>query len=457
MQHSGHSRIVIIGAGPTGLGAAYRLRELGHTNWALYEQADHLGGLSASFTDEQGFTWDIGGHVMFSHQPYFNQLADRLLASQCVSHQREAWIRMLNTWVPYPFQNNLRHLPPEVVLQCLKGLMNAQRDAKPAGNFEEWIQRTFGEGIATHFMLPYNFKVWATPARLMACNWIAARVSVITFEKALTNVIMKADDTGWGPNNTFNFPLHGGTGGFLNTLQPQVRDNLHYRKKAVSVDVDARMVAFSDGTTERYDALINTSALDLFVGMLKSKSVAVAGLAAQAAHLKHNGVYIIGIGLKKKMTGTKCWVYFPEADMPFYRMTYFSHYSPYNVPRGDTDTYSSLICEVSFSEHKQVNESEVVDRTIDGLVKAGILEGGDRDLIVSRWLHKADYAYPIPTQTRDEALRQIQPSLESNGIFSRGRFGAWKYEIGNMDHSVVMGAEAADRIVNNQAERLWTL
>ena len=98
-----------------------------------------------------------------------------------------------------------------------------------------------------------------------------------------------------------------------------------------------------------------------------------------------------------------------------------------------------------------------MDRTIDGLVKAGILEGGDRDLIVSRWLHKADYAYPIPTQTRDEALRQIQPSLESNGIFSRGRFGAWKYEIGNMDHSVVMGAEAADRIVNNQAERLWTL
>jgi hypothetical protein len=98
-----------------------------------------------------------------------------------------------------------------------------------------------------------------------------------------------------------------------------------------------------------------------------------------------------------------------------------------------------------------------VDRTIDGLVSAGILDASDLDRIVSRWLHKVDYAYPVPTHGRDEALREIQPFLESKDIFSRGRFGAWKYEIGNMDHSVVMGVEAVDRIAGNQAERLWTL
>ena len=64
-------RIVIIGAGPTGLGAAYRLQELGHKNWKIYEKQGYVGGLAASFVDSQGFTWDVGGHVMFSHYKYF--------------------------------------------------------------------------------------------------------------------------------------------------------------------------------------------------------------------------------------------------------------------------------------------------------------------------------------------------------------------------------------------------
>ena len=59
-----NSRIVVIGSGPTGLGAGYRLKELGHTNFTLYERHPYIGGLSHSFTDEKGFTWDIGGHVM---------------------------------------------------------------------------------------------------------------------------------------------------------------------------------------------------------------------------------------------------------------------------------------------------------------------------------------------------------------------------------------------------------
>jgi len=61
------NKIVIIGAGPTGLGAAFRLHELGYRNWEIYERNHYIGGLSASFKDNKGFTWDIGGHVLFSN------------------------------------------------------------------------------------------------------------------------------------------------------------------------------------------------------------------------------------------------------------------------------------------------------------------------------------------------------------------------------------------------------
>ena len=72
------ARVVIVGAGPTGLGAANRLHELGHSSWDLFEAIDRPGGLARSFVDDAGFTWDIGGHVQFSHYPYFDRMMDRL-------------------------------------------------------------------------------------------------------------------------------------------------------------------------------------------------------------------------------------------------------------------------------------------------------------------------------------------------------------------------------------------
>ncbi len=83
--------IVVIGAGPTGLGAGYRLVELGHTDFHIYEKSPYLGGLAHSFTDEAGFTWDIGGHVMFSHYSYYDQVFDRLMGDLCqrVRHSRQ--------------------------------------------------------------------------------------------------------------------------------------------------------------------------------------------------------------------------------------------------------------------------------------------------------------------------------------------------------------------------------
>src|SRR3954471_2926387 len=75
-------KIVIIGAGPTGLGAAYRLKELGYKNFQLYDRLPYIGGLASSFTDSAGFTWDIGGHVMFSHYKYYDNVFDRLMGDQ---------------------------------------------------------------------------------------------------------------------------------------------------------------------------------------------------------------------------------------------------------------------------------------------------------------------------------------------------------------------------------------
>jgi protoporphyrinogen oxidase len=120
-----NSRVVIIGAGPTGLGAAWRLQALSFGNWQTFEQESYAGGLAASFADNAGFTWHIGGHVQFSHYGYFDRLMDVLLGDRWLSHERESRTWMCDRFIPYPFQNNIRYLPEREMKDCLTGLIRA--------------------------------------------------------------------------------------------------------------------------------------------------------------------------------------------------------------------------------------------------------------------------------------------------------------------------------------------
>jgi len=448
-------RIVVVGAGPTGLGAGYRLHELGYDNWALYEKSAGVGGHSASHVDSKGFVWDEGGHVIFSHYPYFDRIVDEALGPDVHECVRESWIVWHDSsWVPYPFQNNLRYLPPEIQLQCLLGAAKApgNGNAPECRNFRDWILATFGEGIAEVFMFPYNRKVWTTPLERMAKSWIAERVSVVDFKRLLENVIYQRDDVSWGPNSKFKFPLHGGTGAIYRRMGAKFPGHVHTGKKLVEVDSERRMVLFADGTADKYDVLISTVPLDLLVRMLKP---ARPEFLDAAQNLEHNNLLVMGLGLEKQIETSKCWIYFTDDKMPCYRATYFSHYSPFNVPEGNTSRYGSLMCEASIPSGQSVDPERMLDQVTEGLIRAGILEDADRARVISRYHKLVEYSYPIPTLERDAALYVLQPALLEQKIYSRGRFGAWRYEIGNMDHSVMMGVEAVDHAVSGKAESVF--
>lgn len=442
--------IVIIGAGPAGLGAAYRLHELGHGNFHVYDRNDYLGGLSASFTDAAGFTWDIGGHVMFSHYDYFDKVFHSLLGDDVQLNQRQSWVRIFNTWVPYPFQNNIRYLPPEVCFECLAGLIRAQsrRNASAATNCRQFMERIFGEGICRHFMIPYNFKVWAHPLEMLDKQWLGERVAVIDVERALKNVILQLDDFGWGPNNRFKFPLVGGTGEFFRRFAAPLAGHYTLGRAAVGVNLRQRQLIFADGGRQAYSTLVSTMPLDRLCRMITDGLPEEIRSAADS--LRHSGGHMVGIGLRQSCPSSRSWMYFPESNCPFYRVTYLSNYSPNMTP--DRDNHYSLLCETSYSDYKKVNSSAIVQETVRGLIDCGLLSERDQDDIVSAWHHEADYSYPTPSLERDAALARLIPYLESHGIYSRGRFGLWKYEVGNTDHTFMQGVELVNRLLLGEKE-----
>jgi hypothetical protein len=106
--------------------------------------------------------------------------------------------------------------------------------------------------------------------------------------------------------------------------------------------------------------------------------------------------------------------------------------------------------EVSQSEHKSVNSDTVVADVIQGLRVTKLIDSSDA--VVSRWYRRLSHGYPTPSLTRDEVLANVLPALESWGIYSRGRFGAWRYEVSNQDHSFMQGVEVIDHIRDGHVE-----
>ena len=178
-------------------------------------------------------------------------------------------------------------------------------------------------------------------------------------------------------------------------------------------------------------------------------------VCAATQDLHHTEGMFVGIGVADSCTSTKCWMYFPESDSPFYRVTYLSNYSPKVTPPGE---YFSLLAEVSASPFKKENADDVVERTIRGMMSSKLLTAEQAETkIVSRQLLRVPYSYPVPTIGRDRALAAIHPWLTKQGIYSRGRFGAWRYEIGNTDHCVMQGVEIAEYLTRGTPERTWVL
>ncbi|PWN98924.1 FAD/NAD(P)-binding domain-containing protein [Tilletiopsis washingtonensis] len=477
---------LVIGAGPTGLGAAKRLHQLNQGTWALIDSAPEAGGLASTDITDEGFLFDVGGHVIFSHYAYFDDVIHEALPKDgdWYEHQRVSYVRSKNVWVPYPYQNNISVLPVDDQVKAIEGMIDAAEvrvRAKDAPqNFDEWIMRMMGQGIADLFMRPYNFKVWAVPTTDMQCKWLGERVAAPSLKLVVSNTLNKKVAGNWGPNATFKFPAEGGTGGIWKAVAKTLpAEKLLFKKTVSKVDAAAHTVHLSDGGSIKYKHLITTMGLDYLIDNLDGAQEDIKTLQTAKPDLIYSSTHVIGIGIRGVLPpriGDKCWLYFPEDDCPFYRATIFSNYSPNNCPqegvklpglqyadpsKGKPDSepqagpYWSLMMEVSESHLKPVDMQTILEETIRGCVATELMKPDD--VIVSTYHRKFTPGYPTPSLKRDEALAKILPVLaDKYDIYSRGRFGSWKYEVGNQDHSFMLGVEAVDRALYGSPEMTLT-
>lgn len=476
-NHTEQQRIVIIGAGPTALGAAHRLYKSGvlnsRTQVIILEQQAIPGGLASSHRDGQGFLWDNGGHVVFSHYTYFDHALDEAVP-EWNKHIRDSYALMkgsdgVRRFIPYPVQENI-HLMDRVDRErSLSGLEKVTPTSKKPASFDQWLLWNFGEGLYDIFMHKYNRKVWTVDPVEMNAVWVGERVAVPNITRirakisAMSNGQNLSNDVKWGPNRFFRFPRYSGTGGLWGNITLALPQGwFHFNQKVITVDVAKKRIKV-EAKTEKgsrsqylldYDYLISTAPLDSLLKMINDTDPTSAKMVQLADELVYSHTHIMGIGLTGQpphFLTNKSWMYFPDSDSPFYRVTTFSRYSDDHVPM--PGSYWSLMCEAA--EPKATNSPEywtgqnLLNLTTQALVKYDFIA---MHQVVSQYHRRLDHGYPVPTLTRDSLLATIQPWLQSKGIYSRGRFGGWRYEVGNQDHSFMQGVEVADLIMRGVPE-----
>jgi UDP-galactopyranose mutase len=482
-REGGDYATIIIGAGPTGLSAAYHLGK----GSLLLEQHPTVGGWCRSVHDN-GFTFDHAGHIMFSNDPYVHEMYRKLLGDNVRWQDREAWIYSKGVYTRYPFQGALHGLPPEVLKECIVGAIEARfgdlKQQPPPGlqaansssvcqgkaesitdccadgvaestaplatpgrvargiaaeprNFEEFIYKVWGAGVAKHFAIPYNRKLWTVPLTEMETSWLGGRVPLPDLEEMIDGALRPLGKP-VGPNARFGYPLRGGFAALMNGFLPLLKGELRTNATVARVFPKAHKVALVDGTFIRYRQLINTAPLPKLLHMIGRE--APAEVMAAVRKLRHVSVRCVNLGVARENVSDKHWIYYPE-DSVFHRIFVQGNASPYCNPPGGF----GLTCEITYSPTKPLpsDDEALIDRCIADCIKVGILRSDDR--IIARNQVDMPYAYVVYDHARKQSVAIVRDWLAQYDILLAGRYSEWEYY--NSDHAFIAGKKAAEKVL----------
>lgn len=420
--------IIILGAGLSGLSAAYHLG----VGYRVLEKEREVGGLCRSVNFD-GYVFDYAPHILFTRDTYTRGLLFRLLGDNLLTHERRAYIYMMGTYVKYPFEANLSPLPRSVIEECIQGVID--RGQGEPQNFMEWIRLTFGEGIARHYMVPYNRKVWEHPLTEMNTDWVAGRVPSPSVEEMRRGAEGRQDKD-FGPNAVFWYPRRGGIGALANGLAGGLNVSLGSTVTGLRPRRDGvNLVYVKDGEekTVKADRVLSSLPLPEAVKMIGD---APEEVRRAAERLVHNSLVCVMVGVKRPRITDKHWLYFPEEDLTFNRVSFPMNFSSETTPMGR----SSILVEVTYRGSVDIEETR--ERVLDDLVKTGLIDEGDEVETCNAVSFK--YAYVIYDLDHRKNVNIIHRYLEDNRITSIGRFGEWEYH--NMDKAIQSGKRAAEAI-----------
>lgn len=407
-----NNNTIILGAGISGLGAAYSLRQKGETPLVL-EKNETYGGLCGCFTID-GFTFDRFVHLSFAKDErvlnIFNTSAKRI-----ITHIPNPYNIYNRKWIKHPAQNNLYPLSAEEKSLIINDFLSRPDnvEADKIDNYEQWLRIQFGNYFAEHFPMKYTKKYWMCEAKELETRWVGQRIYQPSVEE-----VIKGSQTADTPVTYYakemRYPASGGYRQFFSLLAEGT--DIRYGKEVTNIDTTKKTVKTSDNTTYHFTRLISTLPLNLYPSLMPGMP---EDIKEAARKLKATSGYHVSIALKTKDIPPYLWWYIYDEDILAARVYSPSLKSPNNAPEG----CSSLQMEVYCAENA-FTEQELKERTVGKLIEIGIIK--EEDILFTHIGFEA-YANVIFDKNIYVCREKVRKYLISQGIEPIGRFGEWGY------------------------------
>ena len=430
------AKIVIIGAGLTGISAAYHLEQKGYYDYALFEKNDTIGGLCGTVFQD-GFTFDYTGHYLHISDAYFGSMIEQLVGMENLNTvHRKSFIYSHDTYTKYPFQINLQGLPPRVIAECISGFVTRKKTRKKPETFNDWVMQSFGKGFGKYFFNGYQKKIFGYDLKKITASWTGRFVPTTSLEQIIRGSLYNYDDAEVGYNATFLYPKHGGIVSWVQKIADHIKNPIATNMAVTSINAQNKTVTFANGHIEPYQHLITTMPLDHLLKNMQEKSS--NNLAAAANKLICNSVINFNLGISRPNLSDKHWIYFPENQYPFYRLGFPFNSAQSMAPAG---------CSSIYGEFSHVNKSPAwIKKTLEqSLAQTKKLFKLDDREIITQKIMPISHAYVIYDQWRETHLPKIQKNLEEQAIYSIGRYGHWKYS--SMQEAVLDGKKVVEKLL----------
>jgi protoporphyrinogen oxidase len=427
---------LIVGGGLTGLVAAERLESRGTPVMVLEREAEPGGACRSLSVD--GFVFDYTGHLLHVGRPetehYLREIG---VWSQLTVHERRAAVVIGGHTTPYPVQINTHGLAPDVRRDCLLGFIRAwsATSSEEPRDFRAWVLDRFGEGLAEHFFFPYNSKLYRAAPEELSLDWVGRYVPKPQLEDVV-NGALGLHDEGVGYNATFRYPTKGGISLLPNVVAGRL-SRLRLGHEVAHLHLGEGWVELADGQRLQWKKLLSTISLPaLFDRIVDDLPEEVTG--ARRA-LRWVRVLNLALGVEGPAPRDAHWLYFPDLELPFYRVGFPSNHGQ----------LASAGCHtVSMELSLDPDEGDVgnlADAAQRSLVTAGLL---DEAAVRVRHVTVLDPAYVVFDHRRREAVALLRNFLRPHGAMLAGRWAEWKYSA--MEDAILDGISAARRLAARQ-------
>ena len=415
--------VLILGGGVAGL--ACRAGLSGHRSSVVLEREVRPGGLLKMY-NAGSYAFDTVLHVLFFRNPRMRAWISDLLPEGWRTFNRHNAIWQNHRLIDYPYQYHAHQLPEAARSACLDGFRRRASFPEDA-SFHAWLRSQFGEGFYHHFFKPYNEKLYGVPL-----DQLEAAPMTWTIPPENEQVILDSATGSWTrPNLPIHYPR--GAAGIeaipraLIDLSP---DPIYCGDAVVRIDPVLKRVDTAQGKAYSYDQLVCSLPLNVLVDLIEGVPPEVRGAWQR---LETVPVVVIEVAGIPEVQWPYHWVYFPDQDIPFYRLTQFDLLAPEHTPPG----HISLLLECSGATPPPRRAVTKALETIGLLHEESICHYRARLL---------DPAYVLFSHGYEVAVRTCRTYLQQQDIFLVGRYGRWQYV--NIEQTIEDGLTMAAQLTN---------